>query len=262
MKKTAPILIFVLALAQLCHAQAYKNEKLIYLDADGQKTREKNAVSLEQIIKFDDTLYAFNFYRMDGPMSRSFRANDPDGNVLTGKYSSYDESGRLDSSGTYHAGKRNGNWAVYANGRFSQKLLYDHGKLISVKDTLQLKLENDSIVAGRKKDTAGDRTFTKIEIESSFPGGAKGWLNYLQKNMHYPDKAVKKRIQGQVVIAFIVDKDGHIPVNTVWVEHSVEYSLDQEALRIIFASPDWVAAVQNGRVVKSYKKQPIIFRFQ
>jgi TonB family protein len=261
MKKTTPILILLFALTQWCHAQAYKNEKLIYLDADGEKTKEKNAVTLEQLIKFNDTLYEINFYRMDGPMIRSFQSNDPDGNRRTGEYWSYDETGRLDSSGTYHAGKRNGDWAVYSNGRFSQMVLYDRGKLVWAKDTLQLKQENDSMAANREKDSSGDKTFTKVEIESSFPGGAKGWLNYLIKNMHYPDKAVKKHIQGQVIIGFIVDKQGHIPLNKVYVDHSVEYTLDQEALRIIFSSPDWMPAVQNGRPVNSYKKQPITFRF-
>ena len=262
MKGTAAILTILLALAQLSHAQAYKNEKVIYLDANGEKTKEKNAVALEQLIKIEDTLYQINFYRMDGPMFKSFRANDPDGNALTGEYRSYDAEGQIDSSGAYHAGKRDGKWSVISNGRYTQELLYNRGKLIWVKDTLQLKREVDSISAGLKKDTAADHVFTKVEIESSFPGGVRGWLNYLSSNMHYPNKAVKKNIQGQVVIAFVVDKEGHIPVNRAYVHHSIEYSLDQEALRIIFSSPDWKPAVQNGKVVNSYKRQPIVFKFQ
>ena len=262
MNKTTPILSILLALAGLCHAQAYKNEKLIYLDADGQKTREKNAVVLKQLIKFDDTLYQINLYNINGPMFRSFHANDPDGNVLTGEYLSYDAGGSLDSVGSYFGGKRNGEWSVYYNGRYTAKLWYDGGDLAWAKDTLTLKREGDAIAAGRKKDSSGDRIFTKVEIESEFPGGAKAWLGYLQKNMHYPDKAVKNRIQGKVVVAFVVDKQGHVPPNRVFVDHSVEYTLDQEALRIIFLSSDWTPAVQNGRAVNSYKKQPIIFRFQ
>ncbi len=48
--------------------------------------------------------------------------------------------------------------------------------------------------------------------------------------------------------------------NILILYRSVEYSIDHEALRIIFISPDWTPAVQNGRNVKTYKKQPIIFR--
>ena len=118
------------------------------------------------------------------------------------------------------------------------------------------------VEAPKKDDEDYDKTFTKVEIESSFPGGLAGWGKYLQKNLRYPDFAVKYKIQGQVMIAFVVDTEGHIPVNTVRVDRSVEYSLDQEALRIIFVSPEWAPAIQNGRKVKSYKKQPVTFKLQ
>ncbi len=104
MKGTAAILTILLALAQLSHAQAYKNEKVIYLDANGEKTKEKNAVALEQLIKIEDTLYQINFYRIDGPMFKSFRANDPDGKRTTGSTDPGDAEGQIDSS-RYHAGK-------------------------------------------------------------------------------------------------------------------------------------------------------------
>lgn len=263
MKKLPLILNMLFAIAQLCHAQAYKNEKLIYLDANGKKTREKNAVVLEQQIKFDDTVYQFNFYQIDGPMFRSFRANAPDGAVLTGIYRSYDSSGRMDTTGNYDAGKRDGEWDIYSKGWLAGKLLYDHGNLLWVKNTQQLRREHDSTVAAdRKKNTIDGRTFTQVETESAFQGGDKAWLDYLQKNMNYPDKALKKRIQGQVVVAFVVDKDGQIPIGRAYVDHSIEYSLDQEALRIVFTSPHWVPATLNGTIVNRYKKQPIAFRAQ
>jgi protein TonB len=38
--------------------------------------------------------------------------------------------------------------------------------------------------------------------------------------------------------------------------------LDAEAVRVISQSRDWEPAVYGGRLVKSYKKQPIVFRLQ
>jgi len=38
--------------------------------------------------------------------------------------------------------------------------------------------------------------------------------------------------------------------------------LRAEAVRVIKKSGKWTAAVQNGRQVKSYKKQPITFRLE
>jgi len=41
---------------------------------------------------------------------------------------------------------------------------------------------------------------------------------------------------------------------------SVEFALDEDALDIVRNSPKWNPARQNGHVVKSYKRQPFMFR--
>ena len=53
-----------------------------------------------------------------------------------------------------------------------------------------------------------DRTFTKVEIESEYPGGQPAWLRYLNKNFRYPEDATNNEIQGTVIVQFIVDKEG------------------------------------------------------
>jgi protein TonB len=261
MKRITPILTVALILSQLCLAQAYKNEKLIYLDASGNRIKEKSAVVLEQVIKLEDTLWEINLYRIGGPRFRTMRCSDPDGNMLNGQSVYYNAIGEIDTVGSYSKNSRVGHWNIYTSkSRLLAQQLYADGQLIWTKDTLQLQHESDSLNALHKVDSS--KIFTKVEIESSFPGGLAGWGKYLQKNLRYPDFAVKYKIQGQVMIAFVVDTEGHIPVNTVRVDRSVEYSLDQEALRIIFVSPEWAPAIQNGRKVKSYKKQPVTFKLQ
>jgi hypothetical protein len=78
---TTPITIVLTAalwaLPQLGLTQVYKNEKVVYLDADGNSTKEKRAVSLEQIIPFGDTAWQINLYRMYGPRIKSFWCSDP-----------------------------------------------------------------------------------------------------------------------------------------------------------------------------------------
>src|SRR2546423_2533752 len=95
-----------------------------------------------------------------------------------------------------------------------------------------------------------DSTFTKVEIESEFPGGSKAWIKYLSDNFHYPKAAVRKRIEGTVVVQFIVDRDGK--VIDAEVVRSVHPLLDKEALKLIQESPKWIPAIQDGRKVRSY----------
>ena len=117
------------------------------------------------------------------------------------------------------------------------------------------------VEAPKKDDEDYDKTFTKVEIESEFPGGAAAWLRYLNKNLRYPDDAVNNEIQGTVVVQFIVDKEGNVS-DVQAIAGPDNGGLREEAVRVIKKSGRWTPAVQNGRQVKSYKKQPIVFKLE
>jgi periplasmic protein TonB len=104
-----------------------------------------------------------------------------------------------------------------------------------------------------------DSTFTHVDVESTFPGGGPGWSRFLRDNLVYPKKAVKKNIQGTVVVQFIVDKDG--TVSNIDALDGPEL-LREAAIDVVKKSPNWKPATQNGRKVKSYKKQPITFKLE
>lgn len=115
------------------------------------------------------------------------------------------------------------------------------------------------VEAPKKQEEDWDKTFTKVEIESDYPGGASAWMRYLNKSLRYPQEAIDNEIQGTVVVQFIVDKAGNVSdVEAI----SGPNELRDEAVRVIKKSGQWTPAVQNGRQVKSYKKQPIVFRLE
>jgi protein TonB len=107
--------------------------------------------------------------------------------------------------------------------------------------------------------TVDSRSFAKVEFESDYPGGLSGWTRFLQANLHYPNKAMRKNIQGIVVVQFIVDKDGSVS-NIEAISGPESGGLREEAVRVIKISGNWKPAEQNGKKVKSYKKQPIQFK--
>lgn len=115
------------------------------------------------------------------------------------------------------------------------------------------------VEAPKKDEEDWDKTFTKVEIESEYPGGAAAWQRYLNRNLRYPQEAIDNEVQGAVVVQFIVDKEGNVSgVEAI----SGPQELRGEAVRVIKKSGKWTPAVQNGRQVKSYKKQPIVFRLE
>ncbi|MHA4843996.1 energy transducer TonB [Flavitalea antarctica] len=117
-------------------------------------------------------------------------------------------------------------------------------------------LEKGIIVEPKKENP--DSVFLSVEIESSYPGGVEAWKRFLIKNLsnNYPQDAAEAGIQGKVVVMFIVDRDGNLS-NVQAVEGPKE--LHEPAIKTIKKSGKWQPAQQNGKIVNSYKRQPIIF---
>lgn len=102
-----------------------------------------------------------------------------------------------------------------------------------------------------------NKVWTKVEIESEFPGGLASWKRFLIKTLNYPEDAIEEEVSGTVVVQFIVDQEGNVSEVEAISGHDL---LKAEAIRVIKKSGKWTAAIQNGRKVKSYKKQPLTFR--
>lgn len=78
--------------------------------------------------------------------------------------------------------------------------------------------------------------------------------------LKYPSTPLAMGIQGQVVVEFIVEKDGS--VTNVRVVKSVDDDLDAEAVKVVSASPKWKAGVLKGRKVRVKYSIPIEFRLK
>ena len=129
-------------------------------------------------------------------------------------------------------------------------------------DTLTVKADitfkaNDKVIADTKSDD--NVVFTQLETEASYPGGSKEWMAYMNKNFKYPTEAVSMKIQGTVIVQFVVDKEGNVS-DIEALSGPETGGLREEAIRIIKNSGKWIPGKQNGVAVKSYKKQPISYR--
>jgi len=102
-----------------------------------------------------------------------------------------------------------------------------------------------------------NKVFTAVEQEPGFPGGIQAFGHYLQANIHYPADSRKKRVQGRVIISFVVEKDGSL--SNIRIARGVADDIDREALRVIQASPRWTPGIQNGKLVRVAYSVPIAF---
>lgn len=96
------------------------------------------------------------------------------------------------------------------------------------------------------------------DVEAQFPGGNEARMQWLGKNLKYPELAAEMGEQGQVMLSFVVNKDGSIEqVNVVM---SVSDALDAEAKRVVKKMPKWIPGESGGKKVRSRFYLPIHFK--
>jgi len=114
-------------------------------------------------------------------------------------------------------------------------------------------------VIEEKKEDDENKIFDKVEIEASFPGGDSKWRQYLERNCNGQIASDNGAPEGTytTIVQFVVDKEGNISDVKALTTHG--YGMEEEAIRTIKKGPKWNPAIQNGRQVKAYRKQPITF---
>lgn len=111
-----------------------------------------------------------------------------------------------------------------------------------------------------EEEEAAQQIFTVVEEMPEFPGGMNELLKYLAKSIKYPVIAQENGIQGRVICAFVVNRDGSIV--DAEVLRGVDPSLDKEALRVIMSMPKWKPGKQRGKPVRVKYTVPVTFRLQ
>lgn len=110
-------------------------------------------------------------------------------------------------------------------------------------------------------DTVG-KIFETVEVEASFPAGEKAWLRFVTNNVN-PQVPAKKKAPGgtyTVLIEFVVDQHGQLTDFRALTSHG--YGMEEEVIRMLKTSPRWNPAIQRGRNVKAYRRQPVTFQVE
>ena len=115
-----------------------------------------------------------------------------------------------------------------------------------------------------------------------FPGGLEALAQFLVDNVKYPEVAEAYAVEGKVVMAFIVEKDGtlsEISAEDCKIErfNTTKFSQETEArqkelkeqfallfakegARVLRMMPQWIPGYVDGKPVRVKLRQPINFR--
>lgn len=104
----------------------------------------------------------------------------------------------------------------------------------------------------------GDKVYTIVEKQPGFPGGYQAFGQYLASNIKYPAADKENKVEGRVIVQFVVETDGSL--SDIKAIRSPSETLSAEAIRVLLRSPKWIPGVQNGHQVRVSYTIPIAFK--
>ncbi len=105
-----------------------------------------------------------------------------------------------------------------------------------------------------------ESTFIKSEVMPEFPGNEVALRNHIKNNLIYPVEATRSKIQGTVIVNFIVSSSGKIIRPKI--VRGICPSLDAEAVRVINTMPSWKPGTNKGKDVNVSFTLPFRFILQ
>lgn len=119
--------------------------------------------------------------------------------------------------------------------------------------------DNNTKVLEIKKADDENEIQTFVQIEAGFPGGQDAWLDYLRNNLRGDVPVDNGASAGKytVMVKFVVNKEGSL--SDIQCENDPGFGMCAEAIRVIKKTKNWTPAMNNGKNVNAYRRQPITF---
>jgi len=118
-----------------------------------------------------------------------------------------------------------------------------------------------SVPVGSKPGTKAsekEQASPPASASPKFPGGNVSLAKYIRNNMKYPESAVRKGVEGRVIVRFIVKENGEI--SNPQVVKGIGSGCDEEAVRLVQNMPNWIPGEQMGQKIPVYYQLAIKFQ--
>ena len=112
---------------------------------------------------------------------------------------------------------------------------------------------NDAVKASPTSYNAG-----QVDIIPEFPGGHEAMLTYFKDNFRYPTELKDDKVQGRVMISFVVNEDGTL--DRVEAATSDDQRLEAPAVAFVKDMPNWSPGSKEGKAVKVKMMLPVQYR--
>jgi TonB family protein len=101
-----------------------------------------------------------------------------------------------------------------------------------------------------------DEVFTYVDEIPTFP---TGFIQFLNKELKYPEAARKNHLQGTTLLSFVIEKDGSM--SAAEIKKGFDKECDNEALRAVTAIKEkWTPGMKSGKAVRTQMVMPVQFK--
>lgn len=193
---------------------------------NGQSKIEGNYVKMEsKSSRLSPELEIVNYYSPDNIQT-----------VINGDGTMEFEDVFVSEKGAIKNRRKDGVWSGYdkmINMSFTET--YKKGKLVS----------------GRSSAPFNDYDYTLVEERPTFSPSVEAFYRYVAKNFRTPDT----NDSGRIILSFVINREGAI--ENIKIRRGISALHDAEAIRVMSASPNWVAGKKRGKPVRVSYSLPI-----
>lgn len=108
------------------------------------------------------------------------------------------------------------------------------------------------------KSTVTGEIYEEVDEMPVYGNGQEDLVNFIVKEVQYPEQAKKNGIQGKVFVSYVVTTTGKVA--DVEVLESVNDLLDAEAVRVVSSMKKWTPGKKDGKAVNVKMVMPIMFK--
>jgi antitoxin component YwqK of YwqJK toxin-antitoxin module len=288
------VLFFLINSILLSASAQYKF--LYYLTKDFTSADLNNAAFIGKGNPDGKLLKLDCFSKLNGALLMSLHFNDSSLSEIQGLFHSFHPNGKINTEGNYENSLEVGSWNKWdTSGNLTDSIIYSNGNRILsytynyyISNKLYIKEINDSLKDayaeiiynedGTKLQEANFKgntgilneydsmgktksipLYTKEITEATFVDGIGGFKKFLERNLDANAPVRYNAPSGAytVILNFTVNKDGTL--SDFFAETRLGYGMEEEALRVFRACPNWNPAMRFGRPIKAIRRQPITF---
>lgn len=105
-----------------------------------------------------------------------------------------------------------------------------------------------------------DEIFHSVEVNPDPVGGINAFRKWVVDNYTYPQGAIDAGVKGQILVSFVVERDGTL--TDIKVVKDLSYGTGQALVNVLKKAKPWKAGIQNGRKVRVSFQLPMTLNIQ